>query len=204
MADVEKLRAGVRITDNEGHAHMTLPAQVDVLRRTGVHTWLVITIREGRSRQIHKMAEALGYQVLKLARVSFAELNYHGLKIGECRPLEMREIHDLRRLAGLSPDVDVAPSPPAGIKRQPAWKTSKGGGRTVSKARPLQRPDVRKPELPAPEVVGPRAAPRKKGPRDRDRPGARDRRGPPSPRPTGGKKRPSSTHRSGPPRSRSR
>ncbi len=112
MADVEKLRAGVRITEADGRTVTTLPAQVDVLRRTGVHTWLVITIREGRSRQIHRMAESLGYQVIKLARVAFAGMTYYGLKIGESRPLTVREVHDLRRMAGLDPDIDIAPTPP--------------------------------------------------------------------------------------------
>lgn len=95
--DIEKLRKGVRLPDGA----RTLPAKVDVLKFTGTHTWLVITISEGRSRQIHKMAEALGYRLLKLARVAFAGIPYFGLRIGECRTLTSREVRDLRRLAGL-------------------------------------------------------------------------------------------------------
>lgn len=97
MRDVEKLRAGVRLDDGR----KTLPARVDVLRRTGKHTWLVITITEGRRRQIHRMAEALGYQVIKLARVAFAGIPFWGLKIGECRELEPHEVAELMRLVGL-------------------------------------------------------------------------------------------------------
>jgi 23S rRNA pseudouridine2605 synthase len=95
-AQIEKLRSGVRIDGRK-----TQPAQVDRLRFTGTHTWLVITIREGRTRQIHKMAEALRLQVIKLARVSFGGITYFGLKIGQSRALTPEEVHDLRKLAGL-------------------------------------------------------------------------------------------------------
>jgi pseudouridine synthase len=97
MDHVERWRAGVRLDDGE----RTNPAKVDILRRTGKHTWLVISIREGRSRQIHRMADALHHQVIKLARVAFAGLTYFNLKIGEWRHLSPQEVRDVRELAGL-------------------------------------------------------------------------------------------------------
>jgi len=107
-AQVEKLRAGVRLRperDGDGSrrddTRRTAPAKVDVLKFTGTHTWLVMTIREGRSRQIHRMAEALNLQVLKLQRVAFGGITYFGLKVGEQRRLEPDEVRHLRRLAGL-------------------------------------------------------------------------------------------------------
>jgi len=62
----------------------------------------VITIKEGRTRQIHKMAEALRLQVIKLARVAFGGITYHGLKVGQSRALTPAEVLDLRKLAGLT------------------------------------------------------------------------------------------------------
>jgi len=97
QAQIEKLRAGVRLDDGR----KTLPAKVDVLKFTGTHTWLVMTIREGRSRQIHRMADALHLQVIKLARVAFAGITYFGLKVGEQRHLDRHEVRHLRRLVGL-------------------------------------------------------------------------------------------------------
>jgi 23S rRNA pseudouridine2605 synthase len=94
---IEKLRSGVRIDGRR-----TQPAQVDRLKFTGTHTWLVITIKEGRTRQIHKMAEALRLQVIKLARVAFGGITYHGLKVGQSRALTPAEVLDLRKLAGLT------------------------------------------------------------------------------------------------------
>jgi pseudouridine synthase len=128
MAHVERWREGVRLDDGT----RTNPAKVDILRRTGKHTWLVMTIREGRSRQIHRMAEALHHQVIKLARVAFAGLTYFDLKIGEWRHLTPQEVREVRELAGLVGKeaevvpalVDRAPPPP----RRPRRETSRRAG----------------------------------------------------------------------------
>ena len=84
---LEKLREGVRI---EGRK--TSEAKIDRLKFTGTHTWLLMSIQEGRSRQIHKMAEAVGLQVLKLARVAFVGITYYGVKVGACRQLTPAEV----------------------------------------------------------------------------------------------------------------
>jgi 23S rRNA pseudouridine2605 synthase len=97
------LRKGVKLDDGR----ITLPAQVDRLKPTGqhavteLHTWVVITITEGQSRQIHRMFAALDHEVLKLARVSFAGLTYFGVRVGACRPLTEDEVLALRQAAGL-------------------------------------------------------------------------------------------------------
>ena len=51
-----------------------------------------ITIHEGRNHQVRKMFEALGYQVLKLKREKYANLDLRGLKPGEYRKLSNKEI----------------------------------------------------------------------------------------------------------------
>jgi len=93
--ELERLRGGVRLDDGR----KTLPAQVDLLKFTGTHQWLVMTIREGRSRQIHRMCDAVGLQVIKLARVAFAGITYYGLKVGQSRFLDPEEVEGLRKLA---------------------------------------------------------------------------------------------------------
>jgi 23S rRNA pseudouridine2605 synthase len=92
---IERLRHGVRIEGKK-----TLPAKVDRLRFTGTHTWLLISIREGRSRQIHKMADVVRLQVIKLARVAFGGITYFGLKVGESRLLTRAEVDLLRSQVG--------------------------------------------------------------------------------------------------------
>ena len=51
-----------------------------------------ITIHEGRNHQVRKMFESLGYQVLKLKREKYANLDLKGLKPGEYRKLSNKEI----------------------------------------------------------------------------------------------------------------
>jgi 23S rRNA pseudouridine2605 synthase len=106
-ATLTKWRKGVRLDDGRD----TAPAQVDRLRPSGPNatsqpTWLVITIREGQSRQIHRTAAALGHEVLKLSRVSFAGLTYFGVRVGDCRPLSPDEILLLQQKAGLQGATD--------------------------------------------------------------------------------------------------
>lgn len=57
----------------------TLPADV---RRAGPRAFR-IALREGRNRQIRRMAEALGFDVVTLHRERFMEISLEGLGPGE-------------------------------------------------------------------------------------------------------------------------
>ncbi len=56
---------------------------------------VVITLHEGRNRQIHRMFKSLGYVVEKLERTSYASLTTHELKQGEWRYLTRKEVERL-------------------------------------------------------------------------------------------------------------
>lgn len=133
-AHVLALRAGVVLDDRR----KTKPAQVDVLKTQSSHDWLVITLTEGRSRQIHRMLEALGYQVTKLQRVAFAGIGYEGLRVGDARELTQMEVNELYNQVGLTR--------PSGTVARGEWQTlreqTESGRRirkvaqTVRKSRP--------------------------------------------------------------------
>jgi 23S rRNA pseudouridine2605 synthase len=95
--DLATLRGGVMLDDGS----TTMPADVTILPGESKHTWLGITIHEGKHRQIHRMLEARGYAVDKLQRVAFANLTFHNLRIGDARELTQVELNELRSLAGL-------------------------------------------------------------------------------------------------------
>ena len=59
-------------------------------------TWLQVTLREGRTRQIHRMAEATGLFVMRLARIAFAGITSDGLRPGQWRNLSDKEVTALR------------------------------------------------------------------------------------------------------------
>lgn len=73
--DLKLLEAGVELDDG-----------ISRLALSNVHgTDLVVTMSEGRNRQIRRSFEALGYQVVGLHRTNFGELGLDGLKPGEWR-----------------------------------------------------------------------------------------------------------------------
>lgn len=88
--DVEELRRGVYLDDG-----VTLPAEVE---HTGPAT-LVLTLREGRNRQVRRMCEAIGHPVKDLRRVRFGTLELGFLHEGDVRRLTAQEVGALRRLA---------------------------------------------------------------------------------------------------------
>ena len=54
-----------------------------------------LTIYEGRNHQVKKMFEAIGYKVAKLKREKFAGFTLDGLKSGEYRHLNIKEVKKL-------------------------------------------------------------------------------------------------------------
>jgi 23S rRNA pseudouridine2605 synthase len=89
--DLEALRRGVEL--DEGR---TAPAGV---RRTGERE-IEIAIHEGRNRQVRRMAQAIGNEVLRLERVGFGSLQLGALRPGEARRLSEDEVRRLWEDAG--------------------------------------------------------------------------------------------------------
>jgi 23S rRNA pseudouridine2605 synthase len=82
-AELDRLRRGVELEDGP-----TAAAEVE---RLGERE-LEITIREGRKRQVRRMAEAIGNQVEELTRTRIGPLDLADLRRGEARRLDRREI----------------------------------------------------------------------------------------------------------------
>ncbi len=95
QAAVTKLMKGVMID-----GVMTKRAKVDVLSfdKEAKSSLIMLTITEGRNRQVRKMCEAIGYEVKKLKRVSFGGVTLDGLTVGEYRMLKPHEIKKLYSL----------------------------------------------------------------------------------------------------------
>lgn len=80
--------------DIDGRA--TQPALIRVLRREPGAVWLEVQLREGRNRQIRRLAERAGLGVLRLRRTHFAGLDVKALAPGQLRPLTAQELAALR------------------------------------------------------------------------------------------------------------
>jgi len=93
-AALATLRTGTRLKDG-----MTLPAEVEQIdapdlwprdppvrfRKTVPDTWLRLTIREGRNRQVRRMTASVGHPTLRLVRWAIGEWTLDGLAPGEWR-----------------------------------------------------------------------------------------------------------------------
>ena len=88
--DLERLRRGIML---EGRR--TQPADIRVVK-PGL---LLITIREGRNRQVRKMCDAIGHPVTQLRRVAIGPVRDARLKLGAWRPLTAHEVERLRAAA---------------------------------------------------------------------------------------------------------
>ncbi|MBW2092555.1 MAG: rRNA pseudouridine synthase [Deltaproteobacteria bacterium] len=80
------------------------PAKVEVIKRGQDRTWLMITLTEGRHRQIKRMCSQVGHPVLKLKRVSYGPLTLGRLARGAIRPLKEAEVRVLKEMTGLKSD----------------------------------------------------------------------------------------------------
>lgn len=89
---VRRLREGVLLEDG-----MTAPAAVRVLERAKDSAWIEIGIHEGRNRQVRRMAEAVGFPVMRLVRTGYGPIRLGDLPPGRCRPLKESEVAALKR-----------------------------------------------------------------------------------------------------------
>lgn len=89
--EIKMLRKGVII---EGK--MTSPASVRLIRHDTFSTDLLITIHEGRNRQVRRMIAAVGHQVVRLKRIRFGPVYLNDLPSGMWRKLTAEEIEKLR------------------------------------------------------------------------------------------------------------
>lgn len=101
--DLERLRSGVLLEEGKtAPAEATRPTQTDRPEKeasTEKGEWIVLTLREGRNRQVRRMCEALGYDVEALVRVRIGDLALGTLPPGAHRLLTPSEV---RRLASPS------------------------------------------------------------------------------------------------------
>ena len=90
--DIQQLREGVKLQDGMAKPEMVASELHGDPRRVG------LKLREGRNRQVRRMLEALGHEVMGLERISYAKLTAKGVRRGRWRRLSPREVDRLWRI----------------------------------------------------------------------------------------------------------
>lgn len=95
-AVLERLSSSIQID-----ASKTVPAKVFVARREGDKTWLRITLREGKNRQVRRLVEHAGLSLMRLSRVGYAGIGVDDLPMGRWRSLTVDELKALKHDFGV-------------------------------------------------------------------------------------------------------
>ena len=88
---LNRLRSGV----NDGEEDLRA-TEAKRLRAGEKNSWLEISLDEGKNRQIRRMLEACGVEVLRLVRVRIGRLELGDLQKGKARALTAAEVALLR------------------------------------------------------------------------------------------------------------
>jgi 23S rRNA pseudouridine2457 synthase len=112
---LDALRRGVTLSDGPTrpaevelleHPPLLPPRPVPIRFRTLVPTtWLSLTLREGRNRQVRRMTAAVGFPTLRLIRIAMGPIGLGDLEPGEWRDLTKDERASLAAIVS-APDPD--------------------------------------------------------------------------------------------------
>ena len=105
--DLDRLQRGMTI---DGRRMRASEVALLPMKRDATGATLMITLREGRNRQVRNMCDAIGHPVDHLKRVAIGPLRDPRLKVGYWRDLDEDEITRLRKAAE-QPPVAARPHP---------------------------------------------------------------------------------------------
>lgn len=99
---LEQLRRGVNIRIRGGGYYISKPCSVEIVNKPDnlfshpyeknvdlPHTWLLITLTEGKFHQVRKMCDAIHHRCIRLIRLSIEDL-----KLGDLQPGEVKEFEE--------------------------------------------------------------------------------------------------------------
>lgn len=104
----ELLKTGITIKIKTGENYVARPTEIKRIddatvyypyatdhREAYPHTWLLITLTEGKYRQVRKMMLAARHRCLRLIRLSISDVTLGNLKPGEVREINEENFYQL-------------------------------------------------------------------------------------------------------------
>ncbi len=105
------LERGIHIPADNGKPYLTQPCKAEIISHPQSfgawieahpphipHSWLLLTLTEGKFHQVRKMVFAAGHRCKRLIRVSIEDLTIDGLAPGEVREISGPEFYALLKL----------------------------------------------------------------------------------------------------------
>jgi len=89
-SEVRRLTTGVELSDGPARA-----VSARIIRESGNEIMVELVLSEGRNREVRRMFEAIGYQVVRLVRTAIGPISDQSLKAGDSRLLSIEEISRL-------------------------------------------------------------------------------------------------------------
>jgi 23S rRNA pseudouridine2605 synthase len=173
-ADLDQVERGIWLSEGR-----TGPARMHVRRAGRDMSHVVMTLREGRNREIRRIFARLRHPVLSLRRVELGPLRLGDLKVGQIRRVSPGEVKALYAAALFPPEPGAEEAP----RRGPRKKPSEGSG---SRRRREGKGDIRGEGGPRKDSRGPGS----RGPRREGGDGFKGPRGKGSRGPAGEDRRP--------------
>jgi pseudouridine synthase len=96
--EVRRLTTGVELSDGPARA-----MSARIIRESGNEIMVELVLGEGRNREVRRMFEAIGYEVVRLVRTAIGPISDQTLKAGESRLLSIAEINRLRASGTTNP-----------------------------------------------------------------------------------------------------
>ena len=113
---LRRFREGIPIKIKNGESYIAKPLAVKVIkspaelypyatdrREIYPHTWLLITLTEGKFRQVRKMVLAVKHRCLRLIRLNISNILLNDMPPGEVRELEEELFFKLLQEPGKTP-----------------------------------------------------------------------------------------------------
>ena len=90
QAELDQLKDGIVV---DGMRYGPIDAK---LERAGANSWLVVSITEGKNREVRRVLEAIGLKVNRLIRVSYGSFELGTLAPGEADEVHKRNVRDVQ------------------------------------------------------------------------------------------------------------
>jgi 23S rRNA pseudouridine2605 synthase len=174
QAQLEELIDGITI---DGVRYGSIDANLE--RRTGTNSWVEMTIKEGKNREVRRILEHLGLEVSRLIRTRYGPFTLGDAPVGVVEEVKQDQLVEfikslgeakpkdtasnpqstgpaLRKHWRITPSKFVRPTSPAPLREAGEGRGASAPPKTTQPATRTPRPTTPKPRTPAPSTDTPR------------------------------------------------